>query len=170
MELRVRALDTSDLDEVVTLLALPGCAAGTLGVPLDSPDRRRRQLAETPEGAYRLVAEQLEGEQAKLVGLAGVTRRWGRRAHTATVWLLVHDDHVGRGVGTALMRAVVELADDWLRLDRLDLEVYTDNAPAIRLYESLGFEREGTLRRYAVRGGRFVDAYAMGRLRPDATG
>jgi L-phenylalanine/L-methionine N-acetyltransferase len=47
------------------------------------------------------------------------------------------------------------------------LEVYTDNEPAVRLYKKFGFSVEGTLRRYAFRDGRFVDAYMMARLRQD---
>jgi putative acetyltransferase len=64
------------------------------------------------------------------------------------------------------MRASVDLADNWLNLRRLELEVYTDNEAAIRLYERFGFEREGTLRQYAYRNGRYVDSYLMARLRP----
>jgi putative acetyltransferase len=45
------------------------------------------------------------------------------------------------------------------------LEVYTDNAPALRLYRKFGFEIEGTKRRYALRDGVFVDAHVMARLR-----
>jgi putative acetyltransferase len=65
------------------------------------------------------------------------------------------------------MRAGVEMADRWLNLTRLELEVYTDNEAAIRLYERVGFEREGTMRQYAFRDGRYVDAYVMARLRPE---
>ena len=81
----------------------------------------------------------------------------------------VHDDWQGKGIGTALMRACVEMADKWLNLTRLELEVYTDNEAAIRLYERFGFEREGTLRQYAFRDGQYVDSYLMARLRPSST-
>ena len=79
--------------------------------------------------------------------------------------MAVRDDWQGRGVGTALMVACIDLADNWLNLTRLGLEVYTDNEPAIRLYTKFGFEIEGTLRRIAYRDGHFVDSYAMSRLR-----
>jgi putative acetyltransferase len=78
----------------------------------------------------------------------------------------VHDEWQGKGIGTELMRAGIELADKWLNLTRLELEVYTDNEAAIRLYERFGFEREGRLRQHAFRDGRYVDSYVMGRLRP----
>ncbi len=54
-----------------------------------------------------------------------------------------HDQWQGRGVGRALMEAAVDLADNWLSLTRLELTVFADNAPAIRLYERVGFEVEG---------------------------
>ena len=67
------------------------------------------------------------------------------------------------------MQAAVDLADNWLNLSRLELEVYTDNEPAIRLYRKFGFAVEGTLVRFAFRDGRYVDAFAMARLRADST-
>jgi putative acetyltransferase len=77
----------------------------------------------------------------------------------------VRDDWQGRGVGTALMGAALELADGWLGLTRVELVVYADNAAGVALYEKFGFEVEGTHRRYALRDGGYVDAYAMARLR-----
>jgi putative acetyltransferase len=56
----------------------------------------------------------------------------------------VHDDFNGRGIGSALLAELIEAADEWLAIKRLELTVFTDNAPAIRLYEKFGFEMEGT--------------------------
>jgi L-phenylalanine/L-methionine N-acetyltransferase len=77
----------------------------------------------------------------------------------------VRDDWQGRGVGTALMEACLDLADNWLNLSRLDLRVFVDNAPAIALYERFGFEIEGAHKRFAYRDGEYVDAHVMARLR-----
>jgi putative acetyltransferase len=77
----------------------------------------------------------------------------------------VHDDFVGRGVGSALMKAVLDLADNWLDLRRVDLTVFTDNPNAIRLYEKSGFVKEGHFKQFAFRDGEYVDAYSMARLR-----
>jgi putative acetyltransferase len=57
------------------------------------------------------------------------------------------------------------LVDNWLNLTRLELEVFTDNEPAIKLYKKFGFTIEGTLVRFAYRDGQFVDVYTMARLR-----
>jgi L-phenylalanine/L-methionine N-acetyltransferase len=63
------------------------------------------------------------------------------------------------------MQAVVDLADRWLNLTRIELTVFTDNEAAIALYRKFKFEIEGTLRKYAFRDGTFVDAYMMARIK-----
>ena len=62
------------------------------------------------------------------------------------------------------MQAVLDLADNWLNLTRIELRVYVDNAPAIALYEKFGFEIVGTHRRFAFRHGKYVDGYSMTRV------
>ncbi|HSN21075.1 MAG TPA: GNAT family N-acetyltransferase, partial [Usitatibacter sp.] len=70
-------------------------------------------------------------------------------------------DWQGQGVGSRLMTALTDLADNWLNVFRIELAVYTDNERAISLCRKFGFETEGTHRCYALRGGAYVDAYAM---------
>ena len=89
-----------------------------------------------------------------------------RRKHVGAIGISVHADWQGKGVGKELMRAIIDLADNWLNLTRLELEVYADNEAAIHLYERFGFEIEGTLRQHAFRDGRYIDSKVMGRLRP----
>ncbi len=55
-------------------------------------------------------------------------------------------------------------AERWLNLSRLELIVFTDNTPAIKLYKRAGFRVEGTLRKFAFRDGEYVDAHTMARL------
>jgi len=72
----------------------------------------------------------------------------------------------GQGVGSALMVALLDWADNWARLLRLELTVFTDNPAAIALYKKFGFQIEGTHRAYALRNGAFADVLAMARLHP----
>jgi putative acetyltransferase len=88
-----------------------------------------------------------------------------RRRHVGHIGLAVHDAWQSKGVGTALMKALIDLADKWLNLSRLELTVFTDNAPAVKLYKKLGFVVEGTHKKYAFRDGEYVDCYAMARVR-----
>ena len=77
--------------------------------------------------------------------------------------------YCGTNVGnsSAYLQAAVDLADQWLNLRRLELEVYADNAPALRLYQKFGFVIEGTAVQFAYRAGQYVDARLMARLKPD---
>ena len=71
----------------------------------------------------------------------------------------------GQGAGSALMQAAVDMANKWLNITRLELEAYTDNEPALKLYRKFGFVIEGTLVQFAFRDGSYVDAYTMARVR-----
>jgi putative acetyltransferase len=85
--------------------------------------------------------------------------------HVGSIGMAVSDDWQGKGVGTALMEAALDLADNWLNLTRIELHVYVDNAAGIALYEKFGFEVEGTHRRLAFRDGEYIDTYSMARLK-----
>ena len=162
-DILIRRATTDDAVALVRLFSAPRAMWGTLQVPYTSEEARRRRLADPPEGTYPLVAE-VDGEVVGQLTLHSNPTR-PRRAHAGALGMAVRDDWHGRGVGTALMAACLDLADNWLNLTRVELDVYTDNEPALRLYKKFGFEIEGTLRRYAYRDGEWVDAYFMARLR-----
>ena len=161
--LHIRRAEPDDCSAIYEIFSGPKAFAGTLQLPYPSREHWRQRLAEPSDDTYNLVA--VVGD--RVVGILGLHTfpNKPRRRHVGTIGMSVHDEWQGKGIGTALMRAGVELADNWLNLRRLELEVYTDNEPAIRLYERFGFEREGTLRQHAFRDGRYVDSYLMGRLR-----
>ena len=162
-KITVRGMRRDDMPALFEVYSCPGVIAGTLQMPFRSPEDLAQRYGEAPPNAHRLVAE-VDG---RVVGsLMLEVGRW-RTAHLGRLGMMVHDDHQGRGVGTALMAAAVDLADNWLGLRRVELEVYTDNAPALRLYRKFGFEIEGTKRHYALRNGQYVDAHVMARLRSD---
>ena len=163
MEITVRHAEPRDYEALHRIMSSPKASAGTLQLPLQSAEAWRKRLAEPPDGLFLLVAC-VEEEVVGNLGLETSPNR-PRIRHAGSVGMAVRDDWQGKGVGTALMRAALDLADNWLNLSRLELTVYTDNAAGIALYEKFGFEMEGTHRRYAFRDGGFVDAYSMARLK-----
>lgn len=68
-------------------------------------------------------------------------------------------------MGSKLLAAALDVADNWMNLHRVELTVYADNEAAHNLYRKFGFEVEGCLRDYALRDGVFVDTLSMARLR-----
>jgi len=162
MEITIRTADPSDAEAMLKCYTAPLAARNTLQIPYRSLESVREQLTKSGEGDHLLVAE-IEGEVVGVIGLHTSSRP--RVNHKAEVGMMVRDDWKGKGVGAALMQAVIELADKWLNLTRIELTVFTDNESAIALYRIFGFEIEGTLRKYAFRDGEFVDAFAMARIR-----
>ena len=162
MEITIRTADPSDAEAILKCYTAPLAARNTLQIPYRSLESVREQLTKSGAGDHLLVAE-IEGEVVGVIGLHTSSRP--RVNHKAEVGMMVRDDWKGKGVGAALMQAVIELADKWLNLTRIELSVFTDNESAIALYRKFGFEIEGTLRKYAFRDGEFVDAFAMGRIK-----
>lgn len=161
----IRRAEPGDYEAYQRIMSQPRVIWGTLQVPYPSVEMWRKRLAEPREGFYLLLAC-VEGEVVGGLGLETYPTR-PRRRHVASLGMMVHDDWQGKGVGTALMRAAVDYADKWLNLSRLELEVFVDNEPALRLYKKFGFQIEGRLVHHAFRDGEYVDSYFMGRLRPD---
>jgi len=161
--LEIRRAEPDDCAAVHEMFSSPEVFPGTLQLPYPSLEDWKRQLAQPPEGLYNLVA--VSGEH--VIGMVTVITfpNKPRRKHAGTFGISVHPDWQGKGVGTALLRAAIDLADNWLNLTRFELEVYADNEAAIHLYERFGFELEGTLRQHAFRDGQYVDSKVMSRLR-----
>ncbi len=159
----IRRAEPADYESVARIFAGPKAFSGTLQLPFPSVERWRQRLAEPPEGAFNLLAC-VDNEVVGQLGLHTFPNN-PRRRHVGQIGMAIRDDWQGKGAGSALMQAGVDLADKWLNLFRLELEVYTDNEAAIRLYEKFGFVVEGTLVRFAYRDGQYVDAYTMARLR-----
>ncbi len=164
MALKIRAIEKTDIDGFYELRNCLYAGANTLAMPFTSKENVAKMVNRMTEeeNSVSLVAE-LDG---KLVGSAGLNIFKGRRRHCAALGISVHDDYQHKGIGTALMKALLDLADNWYDLKRIELEVYTDNEMAINLYKKFGFTIEGTLKCYAIRNGEYIDAYFMARVKP----
>lgn len=131
----------------------------------DNPWSRDVYLAEIAQpytfyvGAFTDAEE--DGEEL-LVGFAGLAMLGPRDDPEFEVHTIgVDRAYQGRGIGRALMDQLVHAAD--LLDGPMFLEVRTDNAPAIALYESYGFSILATRKRYYQPSG--ADAYSMLRHR-----
>ena len=160
--IRVRAYEPEDICAITNLFNQRSVAAGMLQIPFTTTTERRER--DVPSKWIRILVAEIDGE---VIGEGALTRYRLRRGHVGSIGMAVDESCQGRGVGTALMQALMDLADNWYNLRRVELQVYTDNAPAIHLYEKFGFTIEGTHRAYAFREGSYVDAFTMARVRSD---
>jgi RimJ/RimL family protein N-acetyltransferase len=81
--------------------------------------------------------------------------------------LIGRKDLWGHGYGTAAALALLEHAFDHLELYRVWVDVPTYNMPARNMFEHLGFQHEGTLRKSRPHAGARHDSFIMGILRDE---
>ncbi|PLZ00927.1 GNAT family N-acetyltransferase [Burkholderia sp. WAC0059] len=164
----IRAVATDDMTALADMMGLPGVRRDTLGVSYRTPESMRQWFEKQQNGNGMVGLVATAGDTSVPVGLAALTFRPPRRTHCASLLLCVHDDWQGRGIGGALLGALMECADRSFGLRRIELTVYVDNAPALALYRRAGFGIEGRARGYALRDGVYADVYRMARLAPAA--
>ncbi len=163
LDIVIRRAEPDDFAAVQAVYASPRAQVGTLQLPFPSVELWRQRLQPLEPNSHNLLAC-VGGEIVGHLGLYAATHP--RRRHVAEIGMGVRDEWQGRGIGTALLRAALDMADRWLQLRRVELQVYADNAAAIALYRRNGFVEEGRHREYAYRDGAFVDALSMARMRP----
>ena len=59
----------------------------------------------------------------------------------------IHAHHSGKGHGSKMIREIIDLCRT-AGYKRIELSVSVENDKALRLYEKMGFEKEGVLRNY----------------------
>jgi RimJ/RimL family protein N-acetyltransferase len=121
-------------------------------------DERRylRTIHRHPDAAV-FVAE----DGGSIVGRLSLSRDpHPASGHVADLGLMVAESHRRQGVGTMLLEQAVAWAREF-GVRKLELHVFPWNEPALGLYESFGFVREGYRKRHYERGDELVDAVLM---------
>jgi phosphinothricin acetyltransferase len=159
----VRAAGDADLPAVTAIYAhwvMHGLASFE-EIPPSLDEIRARRAKVLADGLPYLVAE--EGDQ--IVGFAYATIYRGRSAYryTAEDSIYIHPDHARKGVGAALLGALI--AECEARGYRQMVAQIGDsaNAASIGLHERFGFQHAGTLRSVGFKFGRWVDSVRMQR-------
>ena len=120
------------------------------------PKRKSPTLADT--GRY-IVAEQ----DGKIVGHALLDPMpLEAISHVFRLTIVVHPSYLGQGIGTALMKDLMNWAKQNPGVEKIELLVRATNLRAIRMYSKLGFMEEGRFKkRIRLADGDFIDDLAM---------
>jgi ribosomal protein S18 acetylase RimI-like enzyme len=115
-------------------------------------------LEDSRRGHY-LVAE----HGSEIVGHAFLeTLPLAVTSHVVRLTIAVHEGHQRRGIGRALMNALLQWARSTPSVDKVELQVRSTNEPAIALYRSLGFVEEGRkTKRLKIGPGHYIDDVYM---------
>jgi putative acetyltransferase len=163
-EVVIRPAEPADAAGVSALLGRIGTVEGTLQVPDAALASRLEMLQRVEPRDCKLVA--VAG--GDIVGMAGLhtTNTSLRRSHVRLLGIGLAQEWQGRGLGRRLMERLLDWADHWAGVLRIELFVHEDNERAIALYRDLGFVEEGRHRAYALKNGRYIDSLSMARLHP----
>lgn len=170
LNINIRPVHKEDAAELTAIRLMDGVQNNLLAIPGQRVESTENFLAQLTDQDHFLVAEISEkGGKTKLVGSASLsTERGARVRHRAELGIMVHQGYHNKGVGRKLMHSLLDIADNWLKLIRVELDVFEDNAPAIKLYQSLGFVIEGTRRYAAIKEGKYAHTLLMARYSIDA--
>jgi putative acetyltransferase len=157
----IRPVRVEDTEAIWRITQQEGVIETILALPSDRIEQRRERLASLGLDEHWFVAE-ADGE---VIGLAGLTVGTGRLRHSGHVFVFVSREYRGQGVGTRLMETLLDVADRWLLLRRVELTVVAENERAWRLYERLGFEKEGLRKLSVISQGEIKDEWLMARYR-----
>lgn len=77
---------------------------------------------------------------------------------------MVDSDYHSKGIGSLLMKELINLLDNIIKLKRLELQVFADNKKAIKLYRKFGFVEEGVQKYSAIKNDVYTDELMMARI------
>lgn len=163
MSYEIRFVQPDDAGNIHRMLCSRPVLLGTMRLPYGPLEKTVERIA-VENGVFKLVAL----DEGAVVGFCELITYPDnpRHRHVGEINLIiVREEWENKGVGRAMMAAMIDLADNWLNLRRLGLIVFTGNEWAMRLYRNFGFEIEGTMPDFVFTEGVYVDAHVMGRLR-----
>jgi RimJ/RimL family protein N-acetyltransferase len=122
-------------------------------------------LARQGKEAYHFVICLLDGDRA--IGTTGFHHVNYEDGHASFGISIGEKSEWSKGYGTDALRAICDFGFGQLRLERIGLMVYADNARGRRAYEKAGFVHEGTLRHAHYARGTHHDVHVMSLLRAE---
>lgn len=167
MSIKIRAFQPQDIQAFHDLRVLPGVQENLLTIPTLSYQQTVQFIQGLNQNDHLLVAEVESNQENQQIGFVGIHIDHPiRLRHSGEVVLMVHPEYQNQGIGSQLLKELLVLSDQWLKLVRVELQVFTDNKPAIHLYQKTGFVIEGVRKYAAIKNGKYSDLILMARYRP----
>jgi putative acetyltransferase len=164
MNFIIRPVKIEDAAFINGIRRQDGVRENIMGITSERVTRTQNFINGLTDNDHMLVAEVEEDGNKRVVGVASLSvNKSNRLRHSGSIGLMVAKEYHGMGIGKALMKDLIDIADNWLMLIRIELGAFTDNEKAINLYKSLGFQIEGTKKYAIIRNGKYEDEYLMAR-------
>jgi ribosomal-protein-alanine N-acetyltransferase len=108
-------------------------------------------------------------EEKRLIGTCGYSR-WDKQHHRAEIGYDMWPDYWGQGLMPEALRALIKYGFEVMELNRIEATTHTSNQRSQRVLAKLGFKREGLLRDYYCRDGKYNDQIQFSLLRGEWAG
>lgn len=156
-EITVEFAELSDKSHLVEWLMEPEVLKGF-------PMHDKREVEDAAKhwiGYARYKAALKALYKGKPAGIANLyLQPYKKLAHQCLLAIIVGQDYRGKGVGTILMKDLIQLAKEKFNIELLHLEVYEHN-PAYNLYKRLGFEQYGVQKKFIKDQGTYLNKILM---------
>lgn len=127
-------------------------------------EKKIQQIIDSNETFMFMI---LDKESQQIIGQTGLVRI-DFISRAAVFYIAILDKLFrSKGLGTEATQLVIDYAFNTLNLNRIQLHVNSENAPAVHIYKKIGFQIEGTLRQAMYHGGNYCDFFVMGLLKED---
>lgn len=159
MDIEIRPSVEEDKEHLIAWLQQPGVLRG---FPIETlpeiEDAARIWISYAKIGAVLTAVH-----EGKPCGIANLyIQPYKKLRHQSLFAIIVDEAMRGKGVGTRLLEALIQLGKEKFQLELLHLEVYEHN-PALRLYKRLGFSEYGRHRRFLKDQGEYLTKIFMQR-------
>jgi RimJ/RimL family protein N-acetyltransferase len=167
--LYLRPIEREDAPRLASFLNDPQVRRTLLAHRPLSVAQEQTFLETTGRDEHHVVLGISRQGQEELIGATGL-HGLDFRSRRAELGLVIGDHSAwGQGFGTEATRMMLDYGFGTLNLHKVWLQVYAHHMPAIRVYERVGFRKEGVQREQHYVEGRYVDGVLMGILRSEWT-
>ena len=152
MDIEIVKAKPEDAQELLEYLKKIGGESDNLTFGAEGLPFSKDEEAEYIKSAVMFLAK----HNGKIVGDASLSRMPRRMSHRAEFGVSVLKEYHNLGVGSRLTKQIIDTAKQ-MGLEIIDLQVRSDNAPAIHLYEKFGFKKLFTYPDFFKIGNEYVD-------------
>lgn len=164
MNINIRPVRFEDAKYLHEIRIMDGVRENIMALTSERIDKMQSFISGLTDNQHVFVAEIEENGEKKVIGIVGLTVNASARVrHSGSIGINVSKDYQGKGIGKALLNKVIDLADNWIMLVRVELNVLSDNERAINLYKSMGFVIEGTKKYAIIKNREYADECIMAR-------
>lgn len=128
-----------------------------------SVEEQKASIESTAASPNNLMLLVLDGED--IVGIGTISSSWKIKSrHSGELGIVVEQAHQGQGIGTEIIKRLIEWCKENGYTTRIQLDTRCDNEKAVELYQKFGFEIEGRIKNSTLLDGTYYDLYIMGMM------